>query len=75
MTGLAYLASIFAVLWLSYWVFQGSRSEPKQNSKRITKPQWAPFDYYSAQMTTAEPAEQDQIRGWRSRAVSERRRR
>jgi beta-lactamase superfamily II metal-dependent hydrolase len=80
MTGLAYLASIIAVVWLSYWLLQNSQShrnnrgQPKQNPKRGIILQWTPFDYDVLEKSDQNSAEQNQTKGWRSRATSTRRR-
>jgi hypothetical protein len=69
MTGLAYLASIFAVLWLSYWVFRNGRSGPKRGVKREVKPVWSPCDYPEDKVAEAKPDE-GKLTGWRSRAAT-----
>ena len=80
MTGLAYLASIIAVVWLSYWLLQNSqrqrnaRGQPKQNHKRSIILQWTPFDYDVLEKPDENSAEQNHAKGWRSRATSTRRR-
>ena len=79
MTGIAYLASIIAVVWLSYWLLQNSQSprnrriQPKRNSKPGLFLQWTPFDFEVAEKSGEEPAKQDQFKSWRSRATSTRR--
>jgi hypothetical protein len=73
MTGLAYLASIFAVLWLSYWVFRNGRSDPKRGVKREVKSLWSPFDYPDDKASEAKPDE-GKLTGWRSRAATDRQR-
>ncbi len=68
MTGLAYLASIVAVVWLSYWLLQNSRTQPKQSLKRNNTPPWTPFDYELAEKQEAEPVKKNQMKNWRARA-------
>ncbi|MCW8309018.1 hypothetical protein AruPA_18450 [Acidiphilium sp. PA] len=72
MEGLFFLAGLFAVVWLAYWVAQEGRGAP--GARR----QWSPFDWAEdAAPPAAEPGNAPPRRAgasWRDRAGGHRRR-
>ncbi|MBW4034952.1 MAG: hypothetical protein HIU90_05725 [Proteobacteria bacterium] len=72
MEGLFFLAGLFAIVWLAYWVAQEGRGAPGAKRK------WSPFDWAEdATPPAVEPGNAVPRRtgaSWRDRAVGDRRR-
>lgn len=70
MTGIAFLAAVFAMLWLGYWLIQETRSKKRSKPTSRSKLRWCPFEYRVQEVAEAEASEQPQLSGWRNRAAT-----
>jgi hypothetical protein len=70
MEGLFFLAGLFAVVWLAYWVAQEGQ-ESKSGKRR-----WSPFDWVddAAPPAASPPQPRRQGASWRERSIGDRRR-
>jgi hypothetical protein len=73
MTGILYLLSVVAVLWLGLWVVQEPKRGGATGGEPAAKKHWSPFDFVERTIQSRTPSKKDGLSkspdvSWRQRA-------